>query len=152
MRAPFGTAGRAITTFRKFDTVDVGLAQEDTYIGYKTDPSYQTSVIKGGKRFLTGKGVTEPGTYFSPFGMPLLTKRQQGKAKVDTSTISAKFGMKLIKQPKAKKSLLTDNPTPFSRLFGMKLIKQPRNRSKPLIDNPTPFSSALGWPTLADPK
>jgi len=150
VRAPFGRAGSAITTLKKFRPIDVGIDHEDTYIGYKTDPTYQTSVIKGGKKFLTGKGVTESGTYFSPFGTTLLSKTQRGKAKVDTSTISAKFGWKLIKQPKAKKTLLTNNPTPLSRLLGIKLVKKPRDGSKPLVDDPTPLSSALGWPTLTE--
>ncbi len=150
VRAPFGQAGRAITALKKFDTIDVGLENEDVHIEAKDDPAYANdSIIKGNKKFLTSDGATESGAHYMTLG-GLLSSNQRGKAKVDTSTISSKFGMKLIKQPKAKKNLLTDNPTPFSSLFGMKLIKKSRDGKKPLIDNPTPFSSALGWPVLAD--
>lgn len=150
VRAPFGKAGSAITALKKFDAIDVGLENEDVHIEAKDDPQYATdSIIRGNRKFLTGDGALESGRHFMSFG-GLLSKSQRGKAKVDTSTISAKFGMKLIKQPKSKKNLLTNNPTPFSSLFGMKLIKESRDRRKPLVDNPTPFSSALGLPVLTD--
>jgi hypothetical protein len=152
VRAPFGMAGAAVTALKKFKPIDVGLESEESHISAVTDPEMSSSIIKGNKKFLTGKGVTESGMRFTPFGFPMLSKRQKGRASVDTSTISAKFGMPLIKQPPRKKSLTRNNPTPFSSLFGMKTIKQRRSSggNSVISDNPTPLSSALGWPTIAD--
>ena len=147
LRAPFGTAGRAITALKKFETIDVGLEEEENYVGYKTDPSYNTKVIKGGKKYLTGKGVTEPRTYYMSFGLPMLSANQKGKAKVSTETT---FGMPTIKPPSGKKRVISDNRTPFSSMFGMPTIKEPSRKKRVTSDNPTPFSSAMGWRTLSE--
>ncbi len=147
VRAPFGTAGRAMTALKKFEAIDVGLASQEAHISAQDNPEMQSSIIKGNKKFLTGKGVTES-RYMSPFGFPLLSKNQRGRAKVDSSTISSKFGWRTTKPPKEGKRVLSDNPTPFSSLLGMKLIKKPRLRTSVMRDNPTPFSSALGLSTL----
>ena len=150
VRAPFGMAGTAVTALKKFKPIDVGLESEELHIEAKTDPEISSSIIKGNKKFLTGKGVTERGMRFTPFGFPMLSSNQKGRASVDTSTVSAKFGMSTIKQPSGKKNVSTGNPTPFSSLFGMKTIIQPKQRKSISRDNPTPFSSALGWPTIIE--
>ncbi len=148
IRAPFGTTGRALTALKKFDAIDVGLESQEAHISAQDDPEMQSSIIKGNKKFLTGKGVTES-RYISPFGFPLLSKNQRGKAKVDTKPVlSSKLGWRTTKPPKAGKRVLSDNPTPLSSMIGMSLIKKPRLRNSVMSDNPTPFSSALGWPTI----
>jgi len=148
LRAPFGMAGSAISTLDRFDPLDEDIdIEQETHISAETDPDLAVpSIIKGNKKFLTHEGAVGTSTGFSEmFGLPLLTRRQGGKADVDTSTISQKFGLKLLSPKQGGKARV--GTSTISERLGLKLIKKP-SAGKSLIDDPTPFSSALGWPTI----
>ncbi|GEM_PF-3343080 len=148
VRAPFGRAGSAMTVFDRFDPIEVDVAEE-THIRAETDPRYAKSIIPGNKKFLTMESAVGSGTGFSDtFGMRLLSRNQRGKASVDTSTISSKFGMRMLSSNQRGKAKV--GTSTISEKMGLKLVKQPSAKKSIIRNNPTPFSSALGLPTLTD--
>jgi len=147
-RAPFGMAGKAVTTLRKTDSVDIGIERSETHVGYELSDNGELSIIPGNRKFLTSERAVKNATSrVTP--APYLTDRQRGKAKVGSWTVTGDRS-KLIKQPKRRNNLLR-NPTPFSSLLGLKTIIEPKQRDAALTDNPTPFSSFFGWPTILRP-
>jgi len=143
LRAPFGSVGTAVSALNRFDAIEVDTEQE-TYIRPVDDPSMSSSIIPGNKKFLTSQSEIGSGTGFSEaFGMRLLSRRQQGKAKVGHSTKTGKRE-NLLSRKQTGKAKVSHRTVTGKR---WNLIKKP-SAGTSVIHNPTPFSSMLGWPTI----